>query len=88
MVDTASGSNAMVASPPSKPRMLLMGSRRAGKSSIQKVVFHKMSPHETLFIVSTQLTRPQQQRARQQQRQWLLQRQQFWRLATPQNRTH
>ena len=34
-----------------KPRVLLMGARRSGKSSIQKVVFHKMSPHETLFIV-------------------------------------
>jgi predicted AAA+ superfamily ATPase len=33
-----------------RPRILLMGSRRAGKSSIQKVVFHKMSPHETLFL--------------------------------------
>ena len=30
-----------------------MGARRAGKSSIQKVVFHKMSPHETLFLEST-----------------------------------
>eukprot|EP00562_Extubocellulus_spinifer_P009370 CAMPEP_0178501682 /NCGR_PEP_ID=MMETSP0696-20121128/17088_1 /TAXON_ID=265572 /ORGANISM="Extubocellulus spinifer, Strain CCMP396" /LENGTH=646 /DNA_ID=CAMNT_0020130663 /DNA_START=115 /DNA_END=2055 /DNA_ORIENTATION=- len=31
------------------PRILLMGPRRGGKSSIQRVVFHKMSPHETLF---------------------------------------
>ena len=37
----------------SRPRILLMGSRRSGKSSIQKVVFHKMSPHETLFLEST-----------------------------------
>jgi Ras-related GTP-binding protein C/D len=36
-----------------KPRVLLMGARRSGKSSIQKVVFHKMSPHETLFIEAT-----------------------------------
>ena len=36
-----------------KPKVLLMGARRSGKSSIQKVVFHKMSPHETLFIEST-----------------------------------
>ena len=35
------------------PRVLLMGARRSGKSSIQKVVFHKMSPHETLFLDST-----------------------------------
>jgi hypothetical protein len=31
------------------PRILLMGPRRSGKTSIQRVVFHKMSPHETLF---------------------------------------
>lgn len=37
----------------SKPRILLMGLRRSGKSSIQKVVFHKMSPNETLFLPST-----------------------------------
>mgnify|MGYP001093489703 FL=1 len=30
-----------------------MGMSRSGKSSIQKVVFHKMSPHETLFLEST-----------------------------------
>merc|ERR1719436_2064901 len=30
-----------------------MGPRRSGKSSIQKVVFHKMSPNETLFLEST-----------------------------------
>lgn len=36
-----------------KPRVLMMGVRRSGKSSIQKVVFHKMSPHETLFIEAT-----------------------------------
>lgn len=36
-----------------KPLILLMGLRRSGKSSIQKVVFHKMSPNETLFLEST-----------------------------------
>ncbi|XP_065175116.1 ras-related GTP-binding protein C-like [Sycon ciliatum] len=36
-----------------KPRIMLMGLRRSGKSSIQKVVFHKMSPNETLFLEST-----------------------------------
>ncbi|KAI8764632.1 ras-related GTP-binding protein C [Biomphalaria glabrata] len=36
-----------------KPRILLMGLRRSGKSSIQKVVFHKVSPNETLFLEST-----------------------------------
>nr|CAG4639199.1 EOG090X06NC [Daphnia magna]SVE80131.1 EOG090X06NC [Daphnia magna]SVE81329.1 EOG090X06NC [Daphnia magna]SVE82507.1 EOG090X06NC [Daphnia magna] len=39
--------------PEGKPRILLMGLRRSGKSSIQKVVFHKMSPNETLFLEST-----------------------------------
>lgn len=33
----------------SLPRILLMGPHRSGKTSIQRVVFHKMSPHETLF---------------------------------------
>ncbi|XP_067949561.1 ras-related GTP-binding protein C-like [Watersipora subatra] len=36
-----------------KPRILLMGLKRSGKSSIQKVVFTKMSPNETLFLDST-----------------------------------
>jgi Ras-related GTP-binding protein C/D len=36
-----------------KPRVLLMGPRRCGKTSIQRVVFYKMSPHETLFLEST-----------------------------------
>lgn len=36
-----------------KPRIVLMGLRRGGKSSIQKVVFHKLSPNETLFLEST-----------------------------------
>ncbi|KAH8152462.1 uncharacterized protein LAJ45_03302 [Morchella importuna] len=36
-----------------RPRLLLMGQRRSGKSSISSVVFHKMSPTETLFLEST-----------------------------------
>ncbi|KAI9721803.1 MAG: GTP-binding protein gtr2 [Candelaria pacifica] len=36
-----------------KPRLLLMGQRRSGKSSISSVVFHKMPPQETLFLEST-----------------------------------
>ena len=36
-----------------QPRLLLMGLRRSGKSSIQKVVFHKMAPNDTLFLEST-----------------------------------
>lgn len=35
------------------PQLLLMGLRRSGKSSIQKVVFHKLAPNETLFLEST-----------------------------------
>ncbi|XP_022324623.2 ras-related GTP-binding protein C-like isoform X2 [Crassostrea virginica] len=44
-------SQAMPAS--QKPRILLMGLRRSGKTSIQKVVFHKVSPNETLFLEAT-----------------------------------
>ncbi|RDW84706.1 p-loop containing nucleoside triphosphate hydrolase-13 [Coleophoma cylindrospora] len=36
-----------------KPRLLLMGQRRSGKSSISSVVFNKMPPNETLFLEST-----------------------------------
>ncbi|KAL1957468.1 hypothetical protein VTO42DRAFT_5931 [Malbranchea cinnamomea] len=36
-----------------KPRLLLMGLRRSGKTSISSVVFHKMQPTETLFLEST-----------------------------------
>lgn len=43
----------VAAGPEHKPRILLMGLRRSGKSSIQKVVFHKVSPNETLFLEST-----------------------------------
>jgi Ras-related GTP-binding protein C/D len=35
------------------PRVLLMGLRRSGKTSIQRVVFHKMAPNETIFLEST-----------------------------------
>ncbi|CAM9368680.1 unnamed protein product, partial [Hapterophycus canaliculatus] len=37
-----------------KPKILLMGPKRSGKSSIQRVVFQKMSPHETMFLGNTQ----------------------------------
>lgn len=36
-----------------QPRILLLGLRKSGKSSIHKVVFHKMSPADTLFLEST-----------------------------------
>eukprot|EP00758_Cryptobia_borreli_P018449 Tbor_TRINITY_DN687_c0_g1::TRINITY_DN687_c0_g1_i1::g.1587::m.1587/K16186/RRAGC_D; Ras-related GTP-binding protein C/D len=35
------------------PKVLLMGLRRSGKSSIRKVVFEKVPPHETTFIPTT-----------------------------------
>ncbi|CAJ2506851.1 Uu.00g080370.m01.CDS01 [Anthostomella pinea] len=41
------------ASTKGKPRLLLMGQRRSGKSSISSVVFHKLPPSETLFLEST-----------------------------------
>eukprot|EP01038_Epipyxis_sp_PR26KG_P007183 gene7183-9794_t len=34
-------------------RIIFTGPRRSGKSSIERVIFHKMSPHETLFLEST-----------------------------------
>ncbi|KAG1142454.1 hypothetical protein G6F37_002773 [Rhizopus arrhizus] len=43
----------MVASPIDKPRILLMGLQRSGKSSIQRVVFGKMPPSDTLYLEST-----------------------------------
>ncbi|CAG0920588.1 unnamed protein product [Notodromas monacha] len=52
-VDTETDAGGEDAISDSKPRILLMGLRRSGKSSIQKVVFHKMSPNETLFLEST-----------------------------------
>jgi len=38
------------------PKVLLCGPSRGGKTSIQKVVFQKMSPHETLFLETTPKT--------------------------------
>lgn len=39
--------------PDNRPRILLMGLRRGGKSSIRQVVFHNMQPLETLYLEST-----------------------------------
>mmetsp|Transcript_6159 Transcript_6159/g.8913 ORF Transcript_6159/g.8913 Transcript_6159/m.8913 type:complete len:416 (-) Transcript_6159:44-1291(-) len=36
------------------PHILMMGARSSGKTSIQRVVFNKTSPHETLFLDATQ----------------------------------
>lgn len=36
-----------------RPVLVLAGLRRSGKSSIQRVVFSRMSPNETLFLEST-----------------------------------
>ena len=38
---------------PPLPRVVLMGLRRSGKTSIQKVVFERTPPHETTFLQST-----------------------------------
>lgn len=35
-------------------RLCSLGAVRSGKSSVQSVVFHKISPHETLFLDSTE----------------------------------
>jgi len=48
-----SASLSSLSAPHLRPRILLMGARRSGKSSIQKVVFQKMAPHETLFLEAT-----------------------------------
>ena len=52
VIDNVASAAALQTGEP-KPKILLMGPRRSGKSSIQKVVFHKMSPNETLFLEST-----------------------------------
>ncbi|VDM32856.1 unnamed protein product, partial [Hydatigera taeniaeformis] len=36
-----------------KPKIFLMGLKGSGKSSIRKVVFHKLAPAETLYLEST-----------------------------------
>ncbi|KWU45083.1 hypothetical protein RHOSPDRAFT_33331 [Rhodotorula sp. JG-1b] len=41
-----------------KPKVLLMGPRSAGKSSIRKVVFEGMAPSDTLFIEKTNKSSP------------------------------
>lgn len=46
-------SNDFLQSKSKHPRLYIMGLRRSGKSSIQKVIFNKMSPNETLFLEST-----------------------------------
>ncbi|KAF2161199.1 hypothetical protein M409DRAFT_69833 [Zasmidium cellare ATCC 36951] len=40
------------------PKLLFMGMRRSGKSSIQKVIFEKFSPAETLFLDPTTRIEP------------------------------
>ena len=52
-VGIKTGEQAAAASTKGKPRLLLMGQRRSGKSSISSVVFHKLPPNETLFLEST-----------------------------------
>ncbi|KAI9726350.1 MAG: hypothetical protein M1828_001624 [Chrysothrix sp. TS-e1954] len=43
----------ILAKGPNKPRLVLMGLRRSGKSSISSVVFHKLPPSETLYLEAT-----------------------------------
>merc|ERR1712106_99752 len=52
VIDNVASASALQTGEP-KPKILLMGPRRSGKSSIQKVVFHKTTPNETLFLEST-----------------------------------
>lgn len=33
-----------------RPIILMVGPRGAGKTSLERVVFHKLSPHETMFL--------------------------------------
>lgn len=35
------------------PKILIMGPKKSGKTSIQKVIFQKMSPNETYVLEST-----------------------------------
>jgi len=42
------------AQPAAEPaRLLLLGPTRAGKTSIKKVIFNKLAPHETLWLENT-----------------------------------
>eukprot|EP00455_Lapot_gusevi_P054444 TRINITY_DN872_c0_g1_i1.p1 TRINITY_DN872_c0_g1~~TRINITY_DN872_c0_g1_i1.p1 ORF type:complete len:388 (-),score=127.67 TRINITY_DN872_c0_g1_i1:21-1130(-) len=45
--------NPAVLADDNRPRIFLMGLKRSGKTSIQKVVFEKLSPHETLWLETT-----------------------------------
>ncbi|KAF7233591.1 hypothetical protein EG68_10547 [Paragonimus skrjabini miyazakii] len=46
-------SNSLRGTVDEKPKILLLGLPSSGKSSIQRVVFHKMAPTDTLFLEST-----------------------------------
>ncbi|KAK4537284.1 hypothetical protein CDCA_CDCA11G3309 [Cyanidium caldarium] len=47
------GSAVAVPSRSDRPRLVFMGMARSGKTSLQSVVFHRVAPHETLFLEST-----------------------------------
>ena len=47
------GNAVAVPSRSDKPRLVFMGMARSGKTSLQSVVFHRVAPHETLFLEST-----------------------------------
>jgi len=52
-VKLSTTSEALINEANNKPKILLMGLRKSGKSSIRHVVFHKMSANETLFLEGT-----------------------------------
>ncbi|KAK5704768.1 GTP-binding protein gtr2 [Elasticomyces elasticus] len=49
----STGSSAPLTRRKGNPKLLFMGLRKSGKSSVQKVVFQKMSPADTLFLEPT-----------------------------------
>jgi Ras-related GTP-binding protein C/D len=42
-----------------RPIILITGPRRSGKTSLHRVVFHKLSPHESMFLPSTMAVSPE-----------------------------
>jgi len=45
--------------PSKRPIVLITGPRRSGKTSVHHVVFHKLSPHETMFLGATMSVLPE-----------------------------
>ncbi|KAJ8613370.1 hypothetical protein CTAYLR_002288 [Chrysophaeum taylorii] len=53
MASPASSSESLEERVQGAARIVLMGSQRSGKTSMERVVFGKLSPHETLFVPAT-----------------------------------